>query len=110
MARALFTKSVQYVGTRCFFLFRAWHDLTHIELNAEFDQIGEIHVARYQSQFVPEGLLREIFLADTVGQTEFASATDGGFVTNQRAFVFDYLNVGSSQAIHTHRNRQVSAA
>lgn len=94
--------SIVYTSARVNYLFRAWHDLVHIELGLGFSEADEIAVAEYQSQFIQPGLLREIFLADTVGQTLFASATGGGFVADQRGFVFDVLNMGIQDAIDRH--------
>jgi hypothetical protein len=94
--------SIIYSSPRVNYLFRAWHDLVHLELWKGFSEADEIAVAQHQAQSIEPGLLREIFLADTVGQTLFASATGGGFVADQRGFVFDVLNMGIQDAIERH--------
>lgn len=94
--------SIIYTSPRVNYLFRAWHDLMHLNLWLGFDEASEIAVAQHQAKDIEPGLLREIFLADTVGQTLFASYTGGGFVADQRGFVFDVLNMGVRDAIDRH--------
>jgi hypothetical protein len=84
-------------------LYRGWHDLTHIEMDRGFDFESEIAVARHKSLRIPEGPMREIMLADAVGESEFAEATGGKFPLYQRLFAFDYVRWGRDEAIRLHR-------
>ena len=68
-------------------LFRAWHDLGHLTLNAEFDYEGERRVATWQAQFL-EGIDKEILMSDVVDQYDYYVQT-GKFVDDQRSFVID---------------------
>lgn len=85
-------------------MYRAWHDLTHIELNCGFGYVDELVVARHKSLSIPEGPLRDIMLADAVGESQFANATGGKFPLHQREWAFDYVNRGFYAAFAIHRN------
>lgn len=85
-------------------LFRAWHDIVHVTHDLNFTPLHEQAVATIQARDIPRGALRNIFLADTLGQTEFAAATGGCFVANQREYVYDYLTIGRDAAIDKHRS------
>lgn len=84
-------------------LYRAWHDLTHIELDRGFDFHSELAVARFKSQRIPVGPLRDIMLADAVGESEFAEATGGKFPRRQRDWAFDYVQWGFLDALNIHK-------
>jgi hypothetical protein len=88
-------------------LFRAWHDLTHLSLGKDLSYAGEHAVALFQAEFFDEGC-KDICLADTLGQLNFHAFTNGGFVENQRQFVYDYLTIGEERAIVKHDVRRVS--
>lgn len=66
--------------------FRAWHDLVHWVLGAEFTLEGEKAVAEAQMQGLPEGVLREVLWADVVSQTEYFLEF-GEFPEDQKGFV-----------------------
>jgi len=83
-------------------LYRAWHDLTHIELDRGFDFRSELAVARFKSQYIPHGLLREIMLADAVGESEFAHLSGGKFPLHQREWAYDYVTRGLEYAYRKH--------
>ena len=85
-------------------LYRAWHDLTHIELNRGFGYADELIVARHKSLSIPEGPMRDIMLADAVGESQFANATGGKFPLRQRDWAFDYVNCGFAVALEIHRH------
>lgn len=73
------------------FLFRAWHDLIHIELLAPFTLEGEMAVAREQiRQAGLHGELADVLWADVVGQTQYFK-THGEFPVDQRSFVIQSL-------------------
>lgn len=77
--------------------FRAWHDQTHLHLNADFSLESEIRVALHQAaalrkRSATDGAVR-VLLADTIGQTEYQER-HGVFPTNQAAFDFHYINTG----------------
>jgi len=85
-------------------LYRAWHDLTHIELNRGFGYADELIVARHKSLSIPEGPMRDIMLADAVGESQFANATGGKFPLHQRQWAFDYVNYGFWTALTIHKD------
>jgi hypothetical protein len=85
-------------------LYRGWHDLTHIELNRGFGYADELIVARHKSLSIPEGPMRDIMLADAVGESQFANATGGKFPRRQRDWAFDYVNCGFAVALEIHRH------
>ncbi len=68
-------------------LFRAWHDLGHAHLNAEFTPYGEREVAKWQMSFL-KGIDKEIMWSDIVDQDDYFRAT-GHYVEDQRSFVID---------------------
>ena len=68
--------------------FRAWHDTTHLNLDADFSLQGETVVAHAQAAEAGEhgGLI----LADVLGQALYYDRW-GRFPENQIAFVVDYM-------------------
>ena len=83
--------------------FRFWHDVTHLELNADFSYEGEIltaekHLKEGQEWGLSE-LAIDILKADSVGQVEYYHHHDGLFVDNQEAFVQSCLRLGIRKAI-----------
>ena len=80
--------------------FRAWHDFTHIRLQAPFTREGEERVCRAQQRDVanmpPTGtyhfpLATRILECEVIGQFDYQAAT-GQFPVDQRAFTVDYFN------------------
>lgn len=85
-------------------MFRAWHDLTHYEMNCGIDYRGEHLVSQaHIAQF--DGVSRDIMRADTLGQLNYFHYTKGHFVADQRGFAFDYLHLGESAAILKHSSK-----
>lgn len=84
--------------------FRAWHDLCHIQANADFSPAGEEIAANRQMAQLGELLAKDsIALADYLrwsaiidaevnGQTEFF-VKFGAFPEDQRTFALNYLRV-----------------
>ena len=69
------------------YLFRAWHDLGHVLLNAPFNLEGEKQVSAWQESFLPKPY-NLILHADVVGQTEYYQEY-GDFPKDQRKFIID---------------------
>lgn len=90
-------------------MFRAWHDLLHYELEADLSYEGEHKVALEHAKHF-SGPLKDLCLADTVGQLNFYAFTNGGFVDDQRGFVYDCLTIGESAAIVKHERLQRKVA
>lgn len=94
------------------YLFRAWHDLCRYELKQDFSYADEHVVALHQADYFgkcEENEYRRICLADTIGQLNFFEYTKGGFVENQREFVYDCLTIGETAAIVKHERLQSRA-
>lgn len=74
--------------------FRAWHDSMHVELGAEFDDVGEHTIAvKGYHRLIAEGVSREdasAVFADVWGQYEYEQR-HGVFPHDQAAFVAAYL-------------------
>lgn len=76
------------------FAYRAWHDWTHLQLQADIDQAGEYQVSLHHLRDaahagVPADELAALW-ADSHGQNEYY-ARHGDFVVDQRAFVLAYI-------------------
>ena len=83
-------------------LARAWHDLIHIELNAEFTLAGESLVADQQSNNdIFTTLEKEILLHEVVSQVKY-NIKNGFFPVNQKQFVLDCINLGYNDASLIH--------
>lgn len=80
-------------GPRVNWLFRAWHDCTHIETASDFDQDGELRVARAQCALIEGKPERAILWAETAGQVLYHCA-HGAFPQDQRRFVLDAIRFG----------------
>jgi hypothetical protein len=95
---------VIYSSAHVNMLYRAWHDLTHVELDRGFGYEDELKIALHKSREIPIGAMRNIMLADAFGESEFAEATGGKFPLYQRDFAYDYVVHGSRFAIEAHRS------
>jgi hypothetical protein len=86
--------------------FRAWHDKTHLLLNADFDRKGELAVfrkqcadmRRYWPPFLPFSeehfaMMVNIIRCEIVGQFDYNEAT-GLYPQYQRRFTEEYLSGG----------------
>lgn len=80
------------------YLFRAWHDWTHVQLGAGFDRPGEQRTARAQLALVDGPLAQRVLWADSEGQQCFYYA-HGRFPTDQRRFVLRALALGVERAV-----------
>lgn len=69
-------------------LFRAWHDIGHMVLDAPFTREGETKVAHWMADRLSSGIDKKIMLADIIDQYDYWRAT-GKFVEDQRSFVID---------------------
>lgn len=82
--------------------FRFWHDVTHLELNQSFSEIGEKTVIeRHREQAIEYGLSSlalTILMIDTLGQVEYYFHNKK-FVNNQETFIHTYLNQGKQCAM-----------
>lgn len=81
-------------------VFRAFHDMDHLKHELQFCTADEIAVALHGwnsiSPLLPKHdkeFLREVYLADTVGQSIYHAA-NGKFVSDQLAFVVNYVKTG----------------
>lgn len=91
--------------------FRAWHDATHLRLNAGFDEQGERNVCAVQCAELRQWCAANgvadwqtdhyaaLIHADIVGQLEYASHHRGSFPVDQRSFDYAYL-ANRQHAIH----------
>jgi hypothetical protein len=70
--------------------FRAWHDSTHIRLNADFSPEGEKRVALEQARLIGSDMWAKILIGEVVGQAEYF-AKYGKFPANQVEFMVNYL-------------------
>lgn len=81
--------------------FRFWHDVCHLELNANFSFEGECKVIENHLQqaieFGLSGLALQILNADTYGQVKYYYQNKK-FVKNQAAFVDSCLAHGINKA------------
>ncbi len=68
-------------------LFRAWHDIGHAMLGAEFNAAGELEVAQWQASYL-NGIDKQIIMSDIVDQYAYYQET-GEYPDDQRAFVID---------------------
>lgn len=90
--------------------FRFWHDMTHLQVGAGFDTMGEIEVGQRQlEQFeqlgvAPRSLVWRLLFADTIGQTRCVLMISR-FPYNQRRFTLDYLYYGLDTAIRMEARR-----
>ncbi len=80
------------------YLFRAWHDATHVAACAEFDTAGELRVARIQCAQIEGKPERAILWAETAGQVLYHNA-HGAFPTDQRLFVAHAIAHGLERTI-----------
>ena len=91
-----------YVTPAANHAFRAWHDATHIRLNADFTYAGEKLTAERQTSEAKEHGISELaqlmLWYDTYGQVELFQQR-GGFAANQLAFVSDCIRQGLAFAI-----------
>jgi hypothetical protein len=74
--------------------FRFIHDYYHYALAKEFTPTDELYVHQYIEQLLKDlgvsALARELYSADTEGQTKHHEAT-GSFPENQRQFAIDFV-------------------
>lgn len=82
-------------------VFRAFHDMDHLKHGLQFTLADEIATALHGwnsiSPLLPKDdreFLREVYLADTVGQAVHFEA-NGKHVSDQLAFVVNYVRTGS---------------
>lgn len=76
------------------YAFRAWHDYTHLLLDAPFTLEGELTVALHQAKMVPK--FAEVIMAEVYGQALHAIKT-GEFPKDQVKFVLNYIKNGGSK-------------
>jgi hypothetical protein len=88
-------------------LFRAWHDIGHAVLQAEFDREGEVQVAQWQAARLA-GIDRTILTADVVDQFDYY-ASHGHWLDDQRAFVIARV-FGANNGMHPLRAAPLAAA
>lgn len=69
--------------------FRAWHDLIHLQLGADFTLEGEVRVAKEQARLLGDRL-GELVLAEVKGQAEYYQR-HGYFPVDQVSFIQNYL-------------------
>lgn len=85
-------------------MFRFWHDVLHLEHGHSFSMKGETAVAELHLEWaVLNGLsplARAILWADTYGQVCYYDRHKQ-FVSNQKAFVREYVQSGHSLAVRT---------
>ena len=79
-------------------LFRALHDLDHLDLDADLSADGERLAAFRHIRRFPPGLLSDVATAETYGQL-IAFERTGRFVADQREFAYQWLNAGPEAAI-----------
>lgn len=77
------------------YLQRAWHDIGHVVLNAEFNMQGEIKVAEWQCRQLESGLHKRIVKVDIVDQTRYFERT-GAYPVNQKEFVTELVFNGGT--------------
>lgn len=77
-------------------MFRAWHDLIHIELGEGFDYMQEARVAFKQIAELPEDWREEklLILSEIIGQAAHHEKYDK-FVDDQRMFTVNLLETGN---------------
>lgn len=85
-------------GPRVNYLFRAWHDATHLACAAEFDHDGEMEVARRQCAQIEGKPEKALLWAETAGQVLYHCA-HGAFPTDQRVFVAHAVAHGLDRTI-----------
>jgi hypothetical protein len=102
-----FSQYTIYSAPQVNYAFRAWHNALHLELNAEFNEEGELLVARAHEKAVREaiaaGVLTEMdccaLFFETWGQFRYAQEHGGTFPTDQAAFIAACFSRGMSAAI-----------
>jgi hypothetical protein len=93
-----------YAGPEANHAFRFLHDMTHIRLELAFDPDAELYVAVEHLQMLRRSgyevgsLEWHLLHADTIGQL-VAGCVLGGFVRDQRAFVYDCVLLGLRWAV-----------
>ena len=77
-------------------LFRAWHDLSHIELGLDFSPMNELQVAFYQAAQLPKDWMfeRNLILIEVAGQIAYNAVFNDSFPHNQRLFTIEMLEGG----------------
>lgn len=94
-----------YGSARATFAMRFWHDVTHVEMEADFGFNGEMRVAEaLLADVVTAGmdqgtLAWHLMRADTVGQNYVFVMTGGGFVPNQLDFATTAVKVNLPYAV-----------
>jgi hypothetical protein len=78
-----------YQDPKINYLFRAMHDITHIQLNADFTMDGEKRVAIYQMSQVGTELAKIIDI-EVIKQAEYYMQT-GSFLDDQVKFTIQQL-------------------
>lgn len=92
-------------SARATFAMRFWHEVTHVEMDADFGFFGEMavakaHLAGVVDAGMPEGSLAwQLMRADTVGQNYVYVMTGGGFVPDQLAFAMRSIRVNLPFAV-----------
>lgn len=87
------------------YAMRFWHDVTHVELAADFGFADEMRVAAAHLEALvdagqPEGSAAwHLLRADTVGQNYVYAMTNGGFVPDQLVFARTALTTGLPFAV-----------
>lgn len=74
------------------YMFRAWHDMTHIKLNADFSLQGEIRACIDQQRQVMSDALKLAFEIEIVRQAEYFINTSE-FISDQVSFFLKYFKL-----------------
>jgi len=82
-----------YGSAEANYAFRYWHDMAHIASTGDFTVAGELAAVRMQltelaRTFGTDSIEYALFVADTLGQVWFHERTEGGFVQDQKSWVF----------------------
>lgn len=86
--------------------FRAWHDMLHLSLNADFSVEGEKRVGLEQAKLIDSDIMSKIILAEVNGQVEYLEQ-HGQFPANQLEFTLKYAGIRLERTIHE-QSRSVS--
>lgn len=90
------TESAIYRAPRVNYMFRAWHDSTHLRVGFDFSVQGECYGARAQAGFaaaVVGELFADVVWLEVAGQALYYGDT-GAFLTDQTAWTIAQLRGG----------------
>lgn len=92
-------------SARATFAMGFWHDVSHVEMDADLGFLGEMRVAKAHLTEVakggmPEGSLSwHLMRAATVGQNYVKAMTEGGLVPDRLAFAMTAVQNGLPMAV-----------